>query len=227
MSSLLAIWQAANGGDDDSNVPRSRRLRREHPSEAPSRLSPEDAVLVGRLRVGDERAFHECFDIYYADLWRYAARLLASREAAQDVVQDVFTAVFTKREALTVRDAVRTYLFGAVRHAALNRLRHDTVARRVAERAAPNDGAPAMGAPLMRPDQLTEQHDIETRVMRALAGLPERQRSAMILRWEHGLSTAEIARTMGIADTVAGRLLAKAATHLRRQLAEREAYTEK
>lgn len=221
MSSLVAMWWAVADGRDD--VP--GRVRQPPPKSIaapPIPLAASDAALVERLKAGDEAAFRDCYDTNYIPLWRYAFRLLGSREAANDVVQEVFFSVFTKRDTLVVRGSVRTYLFGAVRHAALNLLRHDTVAHRLVVTAPASGDTPAMGAPSPRPDDDAEQHDIEARVIRALALLPERQRSAMILRWEHGLTTAQIARTLGVADTVAGRLLTKAALHLRRLLADVE-----
>jgi RNA polymerase sigma-70 factor (ECF subfamily) len=198
-----------------------RRLAPESDAASTS-LPSADAALIARLKSGDEVTFRECYDTHYVPLWRYAFRLLGSRDAANDVVQEVFFSLFTQREKLAVRSSVRTYLFGAVRHAALNLLRHDAIAHRLVAVAPTRGDTPAMGAPSSRPDDDAEQHDIEARVMRALAMLPERQRSAMILRWEHGLTTAQIARTLGIADTVAGRLLMKAALHLRRLLADVE-----
>lgn len=219
MSSLVAMWCAVSGRHDEA----AAWVRRAEPEPVVVQAMPSaaDAALIERLKAGDEVAFRECYDAHYVPLWRYAFRLLGSRDAANDVVQEIFFSVFTQREKLAVRGAVRTYLFGAVRHASLNLLRHDTIAQRLV--AAPASGdVPAMGMPSSRPDDDAEQHDIEARVIRALAMLPERQRSAMILRWEHGLTTAQIARTLGIADTVAGRLLLKAASHLRRLLADVE-----
>jgi RNA polymerase sigma-70 factor, ECF subfamily len=221
MSSLVALWWAV-ADERPGRLDRVRLPSRETASGSAVTFAAADALLVERLRRGDEVAFRECYDAHALALWRYASRLLGSHDAAHDVVQDVFFSMFTRRDALVVRDSVRTYLFGAVRHAALNLLRHDTVAQRLAGTTPANGNAPAMGAPTKRPDEMAEQHDIEVRVMRALATLPERQRSAMILRWEHGLTAAQIARALGIADTVAGRLLLKAAKNLRNALADFE-----
>lgn len=226
MSSLVAMWCAVSGRHDEAaawirRTPESAMSESATSESVAPPLSSADAALIERLKMGDEVTFRECYDDHYVPLWRYAFRLLGSRDAANDVVQEVFFSLFTQREKLAVRSSVRTYLFGAVRHAALNLLRHDTIAHRLVT-APVGEGVPAMGALSSRPDDDAEQHDIEARVMRALAMLPERQRSAMILRWEHGLTTAQIARTLGIADTVAGRLLMKAAVHLRRLLADVE-----
>jgi RNA polymerase sigma-70 factor (ECF subfamily) len=49
----------------------------------------KEAVLVAALRAGDETAFGELVDRYYGVMLRIARRYVATREAAEDVVQSV------------------------------------------------------------------------------------------------------------------------------------------
>jgi len=218
VSSLSALWWAASDPTFGDRVPEpAARALGHHDAQVAISVSDESA-LVARLRDGDEAAFRECYAAYYSELWRYAARLLHATDTAHDVVQDVFVALFTARKTLEIRGALRLYLFGATRHRALNVLRHDRVTSRFVEAPRGEDDLASGGERIAAPDETVEQQDIEARVMRALMQLPERQRSAMLLRWEHALPTAEIARVLGIADTVARRLLLKAATNLRRSL---------
>ena len=55
-----------------------------------------------------------------------------------------------------------------------------------------------MGAAIANPDEATGVVILKARLTRALAALPERQRSAVILRWEQELSNREIAQASGL-----------------------------
>src|SRR5688572_18201070 len=74
------------------------------------------------------------YDSHGASLYRYALMILGSREAAEDVIQQVFVAVV--RGAARGADDPLLYLRTAVRNAAYSALRH----RRVRQSAAPLSG---------------------------------------------------------------------------------------
>ena len=54
-------------------------------------MSPiNDARLLELLHQGDPQAIDQLFDRYYDTLHRIAYRILSDREAAKDIVQEVF-----------------------------------------------------------------------------------------------------------------------------------------
>lgn len=107
-----------------------------------------------------------------------------------------------------MRTSVRAWLYAAVRHHALNHLRHERVAARLLERTgasrdasaehATTDAQPvAMGAAPLDAHASAEAVELEQIVANAIAALPERRRLAMTLRWKHELTAAEIAAVLG------------------------------
>src|SRR5688500_4978537 len=58
-----------------------------------SRLSSEDAALVKRLHSGDRAAVRQLFDDHYDMLADYAASIVRSTEAAEDIVADIFVSL--------------------------------------------------------------------------------------------------------------------------------------
>lgn len=56
-------------------------------------------------------------------LMTYAAGF-TDRDAAEDIVHDIFLKVWDKRAFIFLKDGIRTYLFSAVRHACLDYLKH-------------------------------------------------------------------------------------------------------
>lgn len=61
--------------------------------------------IVEALKVGDEETFKEVYTAFCAPLRNYAATILQNEQAAYEVVQDVFTAVWLNRKRLRLRKA--------------------------------------------------------------------------------------------------------------------------
>ncbi len=72
--------------------------------------SPDDE-LVDRLRLGDERAFAELVDHYSPSMLAVARTHVASREVAEDVVQDTWLALLKGIDGFEGRSSLRTWLF--------------------------------------------------------------------------------------------------------------------
>lgn len=209
--------------------PRARLGRRTSPREAyeqpenvlsitkaraSSGLPPDDeAGSVARIRAGDEAACEALYRRYHEPLWRFAYRYVRSAAAAEEIVHDVFLALWRDRAACDVSGPIRAWLYSAVRHHALNHLRHERVVARFNEAAGAHAAAidvTAMGAPPPDVHDALEAGDLADAVHRALAALPERRRLAMTLRWKHDLSSAEIARALGTTDASVRVLLTRA-----------------
>jgi len=170
--------------------------------------------LLARMRDGDESAFATLYAAYYRPLLRFLVDLLGTAEAAENIVEDVFVALWEQRASLEIRHAVSTYLFAAARNRALNVLRHERVARRwrEAEAHALRDD---QRAPLIAPDEGLDADRVRAAVRRAVDGLPPQRRAVLMLRWEHGMSYAEIAAVVGSSVVAVERQLSRTLKALR------------
>ncbi|HKS04964.1 MAG TPA: RNA polymerase sigma-70 factor [Gemmatimonadaceae bacterium] len=169
---------------------------------------------VAAVRGGDRGAFERLFRATYADLADYAARIVASRDAAEDVVQDVFIAVWNRRDALPDADKLASYLYRAVRNRALNYLR----AQRGTESLIDSDGGPAI-AP--EADDALAADEVQTALTSALGALSPRAREVFLLSREQHLTYNEIAVTLEISVKTVETLMGRALRMLREALADR------
>ena len=170
-------------------------------------MASEDAALVARVRAGDEAAFRGLYLAHVGMLVRFAGRFIRPVDSATDVVQDVFAALWTRRAEWQVSGAVRTYLYGAVRRRALAMIRDANVAARAVDGAlARGEGLGAGSGPADQALQM-EQDELAAMIERAIEALPERQRTAVLLRWNDEMNAAEIGRVLGISDTAVRKLL--------------------
>jgi RNA polymerase sigma-70 factor, ECF subfamily len=181
-----------------------------------------DASLVERIRGGDREAFATCFRVMHGALVAFAARYTGDRARAEEIVQDLFFALWQERGSLAVRSSLRSYLFAAARNLALNLRRRDAVEQDWSDAAADDDLRPIHPmAPRfdLQLEEAQEAAQLHERVSAAFAALPERCRLAMHLRWREGLSYSEIADTLGIGTKGVENQLARGLKALRARLA--------
>jgi RNA polymerase sigma-70 factor (ECF subfamily) len=79
--------------------------------------------LVQRLQVGDAEACDALFRQYFAKVYRQAIHLVGTEAEAEEVVQEVFLAVYEKAHTFRGESAFATWLYRLTANAALSRLR--------------------------------------------------------------------------------------------------------
>jgi RNA polymerase sigma factor (sigma-70 family) len=167
-----------------------------HASSVPGLRGPSpllrlqsDERLIALTRRGQHAAFETLCARYQSRLLSFCRHMLASREDAEDVLQEVFAAAFNAVLADERPINVRPWLYRIARNRSLNHLRRAT----------------AIGVDSM--DVHFADHGISTsdRVMRResfreliadVHGLPETQRTALLLREIDALSYEQIAQAM-------------------------------
>jgi RNA polymerase sigma factor (sigma-70 family) len=174
--------------------------------------------IAARIRARDAAAFETLVALAYHPLIRFARGLIGSREAAEDVVQDVLAAIWERAEQWAPTGNPVTYLFGTVRHRAIDAVRRassESVRHQRAMFGVDDHGASA--------DQLVADREDDERMgmlVRALetylATLSERQRTAYDLRYRQGLTIPEIAEILGI-TTRSGEQLLRRLVHAIRE----------
>ena len=158
---------------------------------------------------GDVRAdLDEVFRRDYRLVVAVAARVLGSRDEAEDVAQDVFLSF--GRSGVPAAEA-RGWLSVAAAHTALNRIRAGR--RRAAREESVGPGDPVV------PDVADAVVTLEERrrVRAALARLPRKQALAVVLR-HSGLSYAEVAAALDLSPSSVGTTVRRAELALRKEM---------
>lgn len=155
-----------------------------------------------RWDISTEVGFMACYRAALADVYRYAAALCgADRPAAEDIVHDVFLNALAAARRGEVRTIHAGYLRAAVRNRWIDRWRtEERDRRRVATVVSLPAAEPSSGA---LPELL-------------LAELPDRERTALVLRYVDDLPVAKVGSELGISTRAAESLLARATRRLRR-----------
>ena len=170
----------------------------------------------GKERMGSRRLggpvrtdLDEVFRRDYLLVVGVAARVLGSRDQAEDVAQDVFLSF--NRSSVPAGEA-RGWLSVAAAHTALNLLRAGRRRASREERVSTRDVA-------VTADVADEVVTLEERrrVRSALAGLPRKQAVALVLR-HSGLSYADVAAALDLSPTSVGTTVRRAEAALRKEL---------
>lgn len=155
--------------------------------------------------------FERLFLREYPRVVAIAYKVLADRTAAEDVAQEVFWKFH--RSLSPDSERASGWLHAAAVHSALNLIRGER--RRAArETAHARDEATVRVA---NPETLVENAERRREIRRALAKLPERSASVLLLR-HSGLSYAEVAIALGIKVGNVGTLLRRAEEALRKEV---------
>jgi RNA polymerase sigma-70 factor (ECF subfamily) len=170
--------------------------------------------LAARIRGGDVGAFEQLFRALHAPLCEVVDSYVLSQQVAEEIVQDLFMAVWVDRDRVPQPRSIRGYLFASARNRALQHLRHRSVARKWAERVRVDPGSHT-NAPPRTPDRALEMDEVSRAVRVAVDQLPPRSRVAFVLRWDYEMSNEQIATAMGISIKGVEKLLATAKGKLR------------
>lgn len=161
---------------------------------------------------------------YYPRLINFIYRYLGSREAAEDLTQEVFIRVYKSASSYRPQSKFQTWIFTIARNLSLNELRrhkHKTVS--LDETFSSNDGEmkrQVEDSSTARSDQEMLSRERSAAVRAAINGLSENQRVAVLLRRYEQFSYEEIAQTMGVSVKAVKSLLNRAKEGLKIKLAK-------
>lgn len=141
----------------------------------------DDAALLRALAQNDEPAFAEIYQRYWDDLHAHAHRKLGCAQEAEEVVQDLFVALWNKRHTTPNIQQLSAYLFTALKYRVIDCLRAQAV--RQAHAAAPR---PAHAAIDHGTEETVAVADLATALAHGLRRLPDHARAVFQLsRLEH------------------------------------------
>lgn len=171
--------------------------------------APGDAALVARIGTGDATALDALYGRYGRPAFSLACRICGDRGLAEDVVQEVFLALWRDHGRFDGRrGTVGSWLMTVVHHKAVDAVRREVTRRRhhpLAE--APEDTpslTPARGADAHALGAVVADH-----VRAALGRLPREQRETLGLAYYGGYTQREVAALTGVPiGTVKSRMFA-------------------
>jgi RNA polymerase sigma-70 factor (ECF subfamily) len=163
---------------------------------------PSDGELVASLRQQRAGAFDEVYARYREPVWRFLVRLCGRRDLAEDLFQETWLAAARYAHRLREDSQLLPWLYTIARNKHRNALRFRLLDRKRHDEA--------LAEPMPSPAEAEVDADARRRaaqVARALSSLPEAYREVLLLFFDEGLATDDVAHVLGLrADAVRKRL---------------------
>jgi RNA polymerase sigma-70 factor, ECF subfamily len=171
----------------------------------------DESELIRRAQRGDTHAYEELVNAYQGIAFRTAYVIARNASDAEDAAQDGFVKAWRALGRFREGAPFRPWLLRIVANEASNRRRSAGRRAGLALRAAQEpsgDAAPSPESALLSSEQRAE-------LLASVEELPEEQRDVVALRYFLGLSEAEVAETLGIAQGTVKSRNARALERLR------------
>jgi RNA polymerase sigma-70 factor (ECF subfamily) len=177
-------------------------------------LKEADRVLVDAIRAGDPAAFQGLYKLHFRRIHNFSVRRLGDVAEAEDVVQEVFEAVYFCLDRFEGKSDLLVWIYGITRNILNNRLR-----RRGGVRLVSLDDIPPEAAPRdLGPEPLAEARQTLGRVRAAIEKLPGEQRKILELRHGKRLNIRRIAQLTGRSEDAVKSSLYRARRSLSQEL---------
>lgn len=155
-----------------------------------------DDELMLMYRNGDADAFDALFARYNSSVYNFALAMLGSGDRAEDVLQDTFLSVARSASSYEPRGRFSVWLLRVARNRCLSLLERERLRRQVIVGSSLDLIDPPSGGPDPAAQAIGDEADEALRSM--VAGLPERQRAAIVLYAFEGMTYKEIARVLEV-----------------------------
>ncbi|MBN2370043.1 MAG: sigma-70 family RNA polymerase sigma factor [Vicinamibacteria bacterium] len=158
-----------------------------------------DITLIEQSKTGNETAFETIVDRYRRRVLTYCHRMVRHESLAEDLAQEVFVRFYQALPRIDTRKAVVSYLFRIAHNRCLDWLRTRRPQMQTLTRTE-DDDQPTVQLPDARPTPEEEvlRGELLEAVEKALAAVPPRYRSVLVMRHVEELSYEEIAEALGL-----------------------------
>ena len=153
---------------------------------------PREREAILRCQEGDLAGLEVLFELHRLAVLRTAYGIVGNSHLAEDVTQQVFVELFTAIRRFDPERPFAPWLYRVVVNISLKELRRRDRRSLPLEEAAAD--LPSLD-PL--PDLVAEESEIRSSIWAAIQALSPKQRAAVVLRYYHGFSEAEMAVALG------------------------------
>ncbi|TCD25559.1 RNA polymerase sigma-70 factor [Pedobacter psychrodurus] len=171
-----------------------------------------DSLLVSDMQSNDRCAFEKIYNRYWSKLYLSAYHILRNKEAAEDIIQEIFVSLWLKRAHTSV-DNLNNYLFTSVRFQVFKAIRDGKL------RTDLLHDTELLVSPHNAENAFTEK-EIAQRLDESIEQLPQKCKEIFILSRKEHLSVKEIADRLNISPKTVENQITIALRRLRTDMGE-------
>lgn len=175
---------------------------------------PSDDQLITDLRAGKAEALTEIFKRYWKPLYLSAFHKLRSHESAEELVQELFTELWDKREHLLSKPLetlhLPSYLNRAIKNKVLNHIRRQLYDKKYWEYCTQQFSGSENST-----HELAEYNDLKSSLQLAIARLSDKTKEIFVLNKLEGVPVVQISRKLKLSEKAVGYHLTKSVKELK------------
>lgn len=151
-------------------------------------VAVDDLLLVRQVACGDEGAFSILYQRYHKQIFNYVLRLIHEQKEAEDLLQEIFLAVWRGASRYREQAAVKTWLYRIGHNQAVSWLRKHHEVSDIDDRKEIND---------ISIEQISMDTWQRKEIHKALNNLSHKHRAVIELAFVHDMAYKEIAQVVG------------------------------
>lgn len=172
------------------------------------------SILQSQVAVGDTRAFRQIFDALLSNLTKFSFSFVHSKEAATEIVDELFVQLWVKRLDIMKINDLRVYLYTATKNASLNYI--SKKAKQI--EVEPYENLIVQMTDVVSPEQIMITKEMLQKIKEAVDSLPPRCKLIFKFVREDGLSYSEVAEILGLSIKTIDAQMVIAVTRIRAKL---------
>lgn len=177
---------------------------------------PENSLLP-TIKKMKQQAFMSLMEPAKNKMYRLALRLLVSKEAAEDAIQEVMLKLWSKKDKMSSYDNVEAFAMTVTKNHCLDQLKSKQNSNLRIVHSNYDDGN-------LAPDRQMEIDDELSQVRKIIAALPEQQRTIVQLREIEQYEYEEIAEMLEMNPTAIRVALSRARKTIREEMIKKHRY---
>ncbi|MEO6844673.1 MAG: RNA polymerase sigma-70 factor [Ginsengibacter sp.] len=169
----------------------------------------DEKALLAEIAIGNECAFKKLFDLYKERFYSVALKMTRSDEVSEDIVQDVFMHIWSKRESIMDVENPSSYFFTCVYRRVYQHYRKIALEKKLLQ------GVSSIKESANTTEEIILAHESENLVSQAIAKLPPQQQLVFKLSKQEGLCREDIACQLHISPNTVKNHLSNAIKFIR------------
>lgn len=151
----------------------------------------DDDQIISQLKSGNILVFNQIFENYSARLFLFAKGYLKSVEDSEELVQEVFTTIWEKRDQLKSGFSFKSYIFTIAFNIIKKHFRQKAQFRKFVDEEIINEIT-------SETSQQIDYNSLKNNILHLVESLPEKRRNVFIKSRFEGFSNKEIADELGL-----------------------------
>lgn len=172
-----------------------------------------DQQLLELLAGGSRESYTTIYYRYSELLFRHAYNMLEDRAEAEDVIQEVFMMLWTKRAELVAARSLSAYLYSSVRNRILNHITHQKVIDKYIDSLLTRPEAAGYTS-----DEKLLEKELAVIIEKEIKAMPPKMREIFLLSREQQLSHRDIGELLNISDKTVKQQVYKAVKQLKERI---------